>query len=146
MVEHPPQPTEQWPLERLELDLSEDALNYFQFRGINVLCELHDESDDMGPKHPASFDMTPNKSMSGNEFGETLSVWVWEGVPSKFKEVLVYHEVVEGYSRYIGQMKGDEAHQAAQKAHNAYAKEFLSAEDLAEFEAWQSQLPGEGKF
>ncbi len=41
-MEQPPKPTEQWPLERLELDLSEDGVNYFEFRGMNVLCELND--------------------------------------------------------------------------------------------------------
>ncbi len=50
-------------------------------------------------------------------------------------------KLVEGYSRYLERMDASEAHQAAKKAHNAYAKQFLSAEDLAEFEAWQSQLP-----
>ena len=146
MVEHPPQPTEQWPLERLELDLSEDAVNYFEFRGMNVLCELHDKSEDVGPRHPAMYAMTQDISReSGKPGGETLSVWVWEGVPGKFKEVLTYHELIEGYSRKKERMDYPEAHQAAKKAHNTYAKQFLSAEDLTEFETWQSQLP-EGGF
>lgn len=145
MAEHPPQTTEILPLERLELDLEEDAVNYFQFRGMNVLCALHDESEDMGPDHPAMYAMTQDRPLVGNEPGETLSVSVWEGVPRQFKEVLTYHEVIEGFSRYIDRLGASEAHQTAKKAHNAYAKQFLSAEDLAEFEAWQSKLP-EGTF
>ena len=144
-MEQPPQTTEQWPLERLELDLSEDAVNYFEFREMNVLCELHDKSEDVGPRHPAMYAMTQDRHLTGNEPGETLSVWVWEGIPGKFKEVLTYHELIEGYSRAKKRMEADEAHQTAKKAHNAYAKQFLSAEDLAEFETWQSQLP-EGSF
>src|SRR3546814_91597 len=138
-MEQPPQTTEEWPLERLELDLNEDAVNYFPFRGMNVLCELHDKTADAGPKHPAMYAMTQDRPREGNEPGETLSIWVWEGVPSKFKEVLTYHELIEGYSRYAERIDRDEAHQTAKKAHNAYAQQFLSAEDLAEFEAWQSQ-------
>lgn len=146
MVERTPKPTEQWPLERLELDLSEDAVNYFEFRGMNVLCELHDESDEMGPTHPAMYAMTQDRPLVISEPGETLSVSIWEGVPGKFKEILTYHELIEGYSRKKERMDYPEAHQTAKKAHNAYAKQFLSAEDLAEFEAWQSQLPEETKF
>lgn len=145
-MEQPPETKEQWPLERLELDLGKDAVNYFEFRGINVLCELYDESEDVGPKHPAMYAMTQDRYAGGNEPSETLSIWIWKGVPSKFKEVLTYHELIEGYSRHKERMEAADAHQTAKKAHNTYARTFLSAEDLAEFETWQSQLPEETRF
>lgn len=147
-MEQTPKPTEQRPLERLELDLSEDAVNYFEFRGMNVLCELNDteQEDGVGSKRPAMYAMTQDRPLGGNKTSETLSVWIWKSVPDKFKEVLTYHELIEGYSRHKERMEAVEAHQTAKKAHNAYAKQFLSAEDLAEFEAWQSQLPEETRF
>lgn len=60
-------------------------------------------------------------------------VTIWEGIPSEFRDILFFHEVVEldGLARGLPQ---PEAHKIASSAHEAYLKKYLSAEERERFE------------
>lgn len=62
----------------------------------------------------------------------TLRIDMWDGVPEKFRPVLIAHELREVRDGY--------SHQEAVQYHMEYARKFLSPEDLIEFVEWQSQF------
>ena len=62
----------------------------------------------------------------------TLGITMWDGVPEKFRPVLVAHEL-----REVGD---GHSHEEAVEYHMGYARKFLSPEDLSEFMEWQSQF------
>ncbi len=130
--------------ERLELE--PEGIGSLEFMGMKVRYVLDDpeEPNGTGPSKPAFFMFTQDYGY-GATTEDTLSVWIWEGVPKKFKEILLYHELMEGYYSQLG-VEHPRSHELAKKSHLAYAKQFLSAEDLNEFLEWQSQLPEGGTF
>lgn len=136
----PEQKIQMPPLERIRMELDAEGIGRMKFQGLNVRVIWNDDSPDMGPEYPASFQMTPDIVPNGVEPTYTLSVWIWEGVPANFKEVVLFHELTEGWAANKG-MDPDAAHELAVRAHLAYAKSFLSEENFATFKEWQDKLP-----
>ena len=83
---------------------------------------------------PARYRVTPN---AGG--GQSLSVWVWEGVPVDFCDTLFYHELTEAEFRFADGLSKDESHKKAVPLHIAYAKKFLPENKFQQFLEWQSQ-------
>ena len=71
--------------------------------------------------------------------GQSLSVWVWEGVPADFRNTLFYHELKEAEFRFADGLSRDESHTMAVPLHMAYAKKFLPEDKFQQFLEWQSQ-------
>lgn len=126
---------EKQKLQRLELDPSESN-GFFDFKGFSVYYDFEvGTQEDTNQERPAEYAMTPN---TGG--GESLSVWIWEGVPEKFKEILLYHEITEADLVLNQGVLRKDAHKAAVNSHMQYANEFLNKEDYDEFVAWQGTM------
>jgi len=82
---------------------------------------------------PAKFKLT-----SDTGGGVSLSVWVWEGVPADFCNVLFYHELKEAEFIFADRLSKEEAHKKAVPLHMAYAKKFLSKSTYQNFLKWQA--------
>ncbi len=120
---------------RIELD-PEESIGYFDYKGFRVRYNVATETqDDTNAEEPANHALTPN---TGG--GETLSIWVWEGVPQKFKEILLQHELIEADLMLNQKRLKSEAHKAAWESHMQYAKEHLNRKDHEEFIKWQSAI------
>ncbi len=84
---------------------------------------------------PAKFKVTPD---TGG--GLSLSIWIWEGTPSEFRDILFYHELKEAEFLFVDGLSKDEAHKKAVSLHMTYAKKFLPEDKFREFLEWQSQF------
>ncbi len=71
--------------------------------------------------------------------GQSLSIWVWEGVPKDFRDIVFFHELKEAEFVFADQFSLDEAHNKAVQLHTAYARKFLPEDKFTEFIKWQSQ-------
>jgi len=121
---------------KIELDLNKPTGN-FDFKGFRVHYNLDTKTqDDMNAEYPADFAVTQD-SHGG---GESLSIWIWEGVPQKFKEVLLHHELIEADLKLNQGLPQKEAHKTAFDSHMQYAKEYLSQEGYDEFIQWQNKI------
>ena len=85
-------------------------------------------------ENPAMYRITPD---TGG--GQSLSIWVWEGVPVDFCNTLFYHELKESEFRFADGFSREESHERAVPLHMAYAKKFLSEDKFHQFLEWQSQ-------
>jgi len=122
-------------VKRIELN-SNESIGYFDFKGFHVRYNVNTETqDDINQENPANFALTPNTSG-----GQTLSIWIWEGVPQKFKEILLHHELTEADLMLNQRLSKQEAHRVAFKAHMQYARETMDHEDYGEFIRWQDTV------
>jgi len=90
-------------------------------------------------RRPAEYGLTPDLNYDGKPTGSSLSVWIWYGVPKKFKKILLYHELKEAELELGYMIKKQKAHEIAVNYHMAYAKKFLSEIDFEKFLKWQSK-------
>lgn len=120
---------------KIELDPVE-SIGYLDYKGFRVRYNVATETqDDINASEPANHAWTPD---TGG--GKTLSIWVWEGVPQKFREILLQHELIEADLKLNQNRPKAEAHKAAFEYHMRYAKEHLNEEDYKEFLEWQSTI------
>ena len=133
--------------ERLVIPTFEDDVTTFEFKGfpvyVSILPDDYNEAEflSVGEKRPAAFKITTDVSPDRKSTGHTVSIWMWEGVPKKFREIVLYHELTE----YLFLRAGSDrtmAHEKATLAHAQYARQFLSSEDQAEFFEWDSKIQG----
>jgi hypothetical protein len=71
--------------------------------------------------------------------GFSLSVFIYEGTPEKYKEIVLYHELVEAHFFY--ELKGNrrDAHIQACKMHEQYVREYFP-DIAAEFLNWSRKV------
>ena len=94
-------------------------------------------------KTPALYKVTPDQNLDGSS-SESLSIWVWRGVPRDFRNILLYHELKEAEFRFADGLPKDESHKKAIPFHMAYAKKFLPESRFTEFQKWQSRYKAYG--
>ncbi len=119
----------------LRRPISEHPIGYLRIRQLPYPVRYHlaSEADPVvtNEQRPARFLVTPD--LAG---GKTLSVYIWEGVPEDFREVLLAHELVEA-SLVLRGVAPEAAHTRAVAAHHAYARRHLSAARADDFLSWQ---------
>ena len=86
-------------------------------------------------KTPGKFKVTPD---TGG--GESLSIFIHESVPAKFKDVVAFHEPREAELVYVDGIERDQAHQQATTETEEYASKYLTKEEFEKFVEWQSTL------
>jgi hypothetical protein len=87
-------------------------------------------------KNPGMYRLTPN--LGGG--GTSLSIWVHESVPAKFKDIVMYHELIEARIAFGEGLNKTIAHARAVIETDIYAKTHLSPEDYIEFMQWSETL------
>ncbi len=83
-------------------------------------------------KNPGKYRVTHD---SGG--GVSLSIWIHEGVPSGYKDIIMHHELIEAELVFAEGLSTEDAHQQAVTQTEAYAKTHLSAEKYENFIEWQ---------
>ncbi len=91
--------------------------------------------DIVSEKNPACYRITSDSH--GGE--ESLSVWIYKGVPEDFRNILFYHELKEAEFKFSDGLSREESHKRAVSFHIAYAKKFLPEDKFNEFLEWQSK-------
>ena len=86
-------------------------------------------------KNPGKYKVTPD---TGG--GHSLSIWIHEGVPTEYKDIIMHHELIEAELVLSEGLSIEEAHQQAVTQTEAYAKTHLSAEEYENFIEWQKTL------
>src|SRR3989338_381406 len=96
---------------------------------------VHPAGSLVDEKNPGRFRVTPD---TGG--GLSLSIWVHEGVPVEYKDIVMYHELTEAELVFAEGLSEDEAHKQAVIQTEAYARSHLSSEELENFISWQKTL------
>lgn len=127
--------TEDTGIERLPV--LQEGFNYLDSMPLPVYLSTQDFEDALiNSRRPAYYKITPNLGCAGI----SLSIWLWDGIPNEFREILLYHELVEAKLILRGDVDDYEAHNAALEKHCAYARKFLTAEKFEKFIAWQNRI------
>lgn len=120
------------------LPLSE---GHFEFEDWDISYNMTNPADETcNEKTPGEWMETPSLNLTGGDGRISLSIWVYGGVPEKFKKIILYHEVTEGLLALKYLKNPSEAHQDAQRHHEEYARSHLTREEMEQFSKWNAHL------
>ena len=106
----------------------------------NIWCSLeHPTGKLVNSKNPALHSVTPNLNFGGGVADDSLSIWIWKGIPKDVRDILLYHELKEAEFRFADGFSREAAHKKAVISHIAYARKFLPEDKFHKFLKWQSQ-------
>ncbi len=129
------------PEEIEKLPPFEDPVDWLQYGRIpyKIRYNLEESAGELvNRKYPALYRITPDMSPGGTD-DESLSIWIWRGIPRDFRNILFYHELKEAEFRFADGLSRNDSHKKAAALHRAYAEKFLSKNRFNEFLKWQSQ-------
>lgn len=117
----------------------EQDSNWYKYGRIpyKILIDLNVPSfSGFNEKEPGRFSVTLD--MPGG--GKSLYITVHESVPPKWRDIIVYHELIEAEAVFVDGLSKKEAHQKAVAETDRYARKHLPTDELDEFLKWLKTL------
>jgi len=134
MEESPKQPNPYLP-ERLTFEQPSGWYSYGRIP-YKIYYDLEcPTGEGVNKKNPGGYTKTPD-----TKGGESLSIFVHKSVPRAYKDIVIFHELVEAELVFAGGIPEPEAHQLAVRATKDYAKKYLSKDEFGKFMEWQKGL------
>lgn len=119
-------------LKRLELTSESGWYEYGRIP-YKIFYDLEAETGVVDEKTPGRQGLTQDYPGPGT----SLSIWVHVSVPKNYKDIIMYHELVEAEATYADGEEMDAAHQKAVIETHNYARANLSEEEYRKFVVWE---------
>ncbi len=123
-------------MERIRVAQKHDVWHVIQSYGripYEIWYSLGDDPNFVNERNPAHAHLTTNLGRPGM----SLSVWIHDSVPRRFREMVLYHELAEAELIYADEIFNPEAHRRAVELEREYARKFFGEKRLTELLKWQ---------
>ena len=90
---------------------------------------------------PARWELTPDS----NRKSRSVSIWLHESIPVDFRDIVMFHELLEAELNLWRGLNEEDAHNRAETETQQYAEKNLGEEDLKKYNQWIKKLDARQK-